>query len=255
MAGDIYKHIVTQKTIDRLREHRLFFERLGAPRFKVDDVLRFHARARMEPYSMLYDGLDLFSMGAFSYTKSALPLEAEMGRYSSIAEGVGVLGTNHPLDRVTTSNVTYTSRPANIAAALADAKAKPAEVPIPRQVIAPRIGHDVWIGGDVLLGHNVRIGNGSVVAARAVVTRDVPDYAVVAGVPARVIKMRFPPEIVARLQKVRWWRYSLVKLQKLGLGEPVEPFLDALERAIDDRRIRRWNPKPPRLLRILGSGG
>ena len=67
------------------------------------------------------------------------------------------------------------------------------------------IGNDVWIGYEAVIMAGVRIGDGAVIAARAVVTRDVPPYTIVGGVPARVIRRRFDADTVARLQEMRWW--------------------------------------------------
>lgn len=70
------------------------------------------------------------------------------------------------------------------------------------------IGSDVWIGEHSLIMDNVSIGNGAIVGARAVVTKDVPDYAVVVGNPSRVVKYRFKPEIIASLNRIAWWKWS-----------------------------------------------
>ncbi len=70
-----------------------------------------------------------------------------------------------------------------------------------------RIGNDVWIGAAALVLDGVTIGDGAVVAAGAVVTRDVPPYAIVAGNPARIIRHRLPPEIIAALLDIRWWEW------------------------------------------------
>lgn len=70
------------------------------------------------------------------------------------------------------------------------------------------IGHDVWIGHGVTILDGVYIGNGAVVAAGAVVTKDVPPYAVVAGVPARIIKYRFPEDIIPKVNKIKWWYWN-----------------------------------------------
>lgn len=74
------------------------------------------------------------------------------------------------------------------------------------------IGHDVWIGTEAMILPGRRIGHGAVVAARAVVARDVPDYAVVAGNPARVVRMRFPPTQVAALLEAAWWDWPLERI-------------------------------------------
>lgn len=71
------------------------------------------------------------------------------------------------------------------------------------------IGNDVWIADGVLVLSGVRIGDGAVVAAGAVVNKDVPPYAVVGGVPARIIRMRFPPDIVAALLRIAWWDWPV----------------------------------------------
>ena len=67
------------------------------------------------------------------------------------------------------------------------------------------IGNDVWIGYEAVVMAGVRIGDGAVIAARAVVTRDVPPYTIVGGVPAREIRRRFDADTVARLQELRWY--------------------------------------------------
>lgn len=71
------------------------------------------------------------------------------------------------------------------------------------------IGADVWIGAETLLPPGVRIGAGAVVAARSVVSRDVPDYAVMAGNPARVVRRRFDRETVAALLGIAWWDWPI----------------------------------------------
>ncbi|WP_395623685.1 CatB-related O-acetyltransferase [Sphingomonas daechungensis] len=68
-----------------------------------------------------------------------------------------------------------------------------------------QVGHDVWCGYKSVIMPGVKIGSGAIVAACAVVSRDVPPYAMVAGNPARVVKMRFEPHDVARLLQIAWW--------------------------------------------------
>lgn len=77
-----------------------------------------------------------------------------------------------------------------------------------------RIGNDVWIGYEAVVMSGVTIGDGAIVAARAVVTKDVPPYTIVGGVPARPIRKRFDDETIARLLAVRWWEWPLEKIQE-----------------------------------------
>jgi chloramphenicol O-acetyltransferase type B len=72
----------------------------------------------------------------------------------------------------------------------------------------PVIGSDVWIGTDVMILSGVNIGHGAVIAAKTVVTKDVPPYAIVAGNPGRIKKYRFEPEIIEELLKYPWWNLS-----------------------------------------------
>ncbi len=76
------------------------------------------------------------------------------------------------------------------------------------------VGHDVWIGYDALIMPGVRIGDGAIVAARAVVTTDVPAYAVVGGNPARIIKRRYAEAEVSELQRIAWWDWPLEKVTR-----------------------------------------
>lgn len=76
------------------------------------------------------------------------------------------------------------------------------------------IGNDVWIGCNSTILRGVKIGDGAIVAANALVNKDVPPYAIVGGVPARIIKYRFRPEEIDRLLKLRWWDWSIDKIRK-----------------------------------------
>lgn len=76
------------------------------------------------------------------------------------------------------------------------------------------IGNDVWIGFEALILAGVTIGDGAIIGARAVVTKDVPPYTIVGGVPAKPIRKRFDDATVARLLELRWWDWPAEKIQK-----------------------------------------
>lgn len=91
------------------------------------------------------------------------------------------------------------------------------------------VGNDVWFGYNTLIKGGVKIGNGAIIAANAFVVKDVPDYAIVAGNPGKVVKMRFDEATIQRLNKIAWWDWSPEKITKnLNLISNLD--IDALER-------------------------
>ncbi|MGW8281549.1 CatB-related O-acetyltransferase (plasmid) [Sphingomonas aurantiaca] len=144
-----------------------------------------------------------------------------MGAYCSVAEDAQVLlGGAHRVDWVTTYPFP------RIEPALAHLPGYPPPVE------AVTIGSDVWIGTRALILSGVTIGDGAVVAAGAVVTRDVAPYAVVGGVPARVIRHRFDPDTIARLQAVAWWHWDHDRVLRAAphlCSARIDTFLDLAE--------------------------
>lgn len=76
------------------------------------------------------------------------------------------------------------------------------------------IGNDVWIGYEAVILSGVTIGNGAIIGARAVVTKDVPPYTVVGGLPAKPIKKRFSNDVISKLEKICWWDWTIDKIKK-----------------------------------------
>lgn len=76
------------------------------------------------------------------------------------------------------------------------------------------IGNDVWIGYEAVIMSGVTIGDGAIIGTRALVTKDVPPYTIVGGVPARQIRKRFSEDIISSLLDVRWWEWSKEKIKK-----------------------------------------
>ena len=76
------------------------------------------------------------------------------------------------------------------------------------------IGNDVWIGYEAVVMAGVTIGNGAIIGARAVVTKDVPPYTIVGGVPAREIRRRFSDDVIARLLELKWWDWPAERIQR-----------------------------------------
>lgn len=90
------------------------------------------------------------------------------------------------------------------------------------------IGNDVWIGYEAIIMSGVTIGDGAIIGTRAVVTKDVPPYTIVGGVPAKVIRRRFDDDTVKRLQNLRWWDWEEEKIH-LNIGALMSGKLDEIK--------------------------
>ena len=149
-----------------------------------------------------------------------------IGKFCALARGVKFImnGANHKL----TGFSTY---PFGIFGQGWEAAVPaPADLPSRGDTV---VGNDVWIGYDALVMPGVRIGNGAIVAARAVVVKDVPAYAVVGGNPAKILKFRFPPETIAALEQIAWWNWPVENITR-HLKAIVSADLDALQAAAHD---------------------
>lgn len=128
-------------------------------------------------------------------------------------------------------------------------------VPTPQPHRSPvKIGNDVWIGADVTLKGGVKIGNGAIVASGSLVTKDVPPYTIVGGVPAKFIKSRFPEAIVKGLEISKWWDFELGDLyrEQLDFSDP-HMFLERLSKVESNLRLSRPESFSPLLYAFGGT--
>lgn len=138
------------------------------------------------------------TIGSFTYTGMNTYIGmSEIGKFCSISRSVDVGGVDHNYCSVTTFPDEKM---------LGKIMKKDWKVDTSEKII---IGNDVWIGQGVTIikKRGIRIGNGAVIGAGTLVTKDVPDYAIVVGTPARVIKYRFEPEVIEELIKIQWWDF------------------------------------------------
>jgi len=160
--------------------------------------------------------IEYTSLGDYSYLgPGCMIADAQIGRLSAIAAQVRIGAPNHPLDRPSQHRFTYCPEYYT-----ADAQRDHAFF---RQRRADRvaIGNDVWIGHAVIVMPGVRVGDGAVLAAGAVVTRDVTPYTIVGGVPARQIRERFNRKIAAQLSEIAWWNWPAAAIwQRLPEFQP-----------------------------------
>lgn len=151
-------------------------------------------------------------IGAYTYGRPKVRFAVSgsnlsIGRYCSIADGVEImLGGNHRTEWVTTYPFPALPRLWPESVGLDGSHVSRGDIVI---------GHDVWLGSQSLILSGVTIGHGAVVAARAVVTKDVPPYAIVAGNPARVVRYRMSEERIAALLRSEWWLLPEAEVRRL----------------------------------------
>lgn len=162
---------------------------------KVKGKCEFGKCARIDNYALLENT----SLGDYSYVGTDVRLNySTIGKFCSIGPGVYAgLGVHPTSTFVSTSNHFYSGDP------------ECSEIPYFKEYRETNIGHDVWIGARATLVDGVKIGDGAVIGAGAVVTKDVPPYAVAVGVPARVVKYRFSAEEITFLLDYKWWDKDL----------------------------------------------
>lgn len=185
-----------------------FIKNLFNPRISITALVSVNNK--IDPKSMIYRFCKVkgSSLGAYSYIGNNTILEnAHIGRYCSISDKCRIGMGSHTLNLLSTCSLfTEALNGTQYQWVKDDAHSAPS-LPVV-------IGNDVWIGYQSLILGGVKIGDGAVVAAGAVVVKDVPPYAVVGGVPAKVIKYRFPNDIIDKLEEIKWWDIPEEKLKK-----------------------------------------
>jgi virginiamycin A acetyltransferase len=152
----------------------------------------------------------LYSYGCFDRWR--VPPRTRIGRYCSFAKSARILNANHPYDALTTHPYLYEAKFGVVAADRIDYPWL-------------EIGDDVWIGHNATITPGCKaIGRGAIIGAGAVVTRNVPAYSVVAGVPAQVLRLRFDPETIAAIEASRWWELDKAALAALVARSPETVF-------------------------------
>jgi len=153
---------------------------------------------------LAHSALEYSSLGDFSYVGEYCTIaDAQIGRFVAIANHVRLGAPNHPMERASQHRITYcpeyyspnATRDHDFFAHRRD-----------ERVV---IGNDVWMGHGVIVLPGVTVGDGAVLAAGAVVTKDVAPYSIVGGVPAKLLRPRFTGSIANELQRIAWWDWPL----------------------------------------------
>jgi hypothetical protein len=146
-------------------------------------------------------------LGDYSYASNDCDIiYSKIGKFCSIAGHVRINPGNHPLWRAALHHFTYRSRSYDLH------PEDDHEFFNWRRAHPVVLGDDIWIGHGAILLPGVKIGTGAVVGAGAVVTKDVRPFIIVAGVPAKPLRRRVPPEVEAAFMRIRWWDWPHEKL-------------------------------------------
>ena len=196
--------------------------------------------------SQAADLRDPISIGAFTTVTTSNNFvkyiqNFSTGRYTSIAQGVKIALHEHPVNWLTTSAISYDKcglfgwARKFMGRELPGAKKYSNERPV-------KIGNDVWIGQGAFIKGGVTIGDGAIVAAHAVVVKDVPPYAIVGGVPAKIIRYRFDDEMIRELLALQWWNYDLTEVGELDWDD-VKGCIARIKKGLDSGKLQHYKPK------------
>ena len=168
--------------------------------------------------------IEYASLGDYSYLgENCEVADAVIGKFTAIANSVRIGAPNHPMGRPSQHRFTYC--PEYYEATATRDRDFFAERRSDRVIV----GNDCWIGHAAILLPGVTVGDGAVIAAGAVVSRSVPPYTIVGGVPARPIRQRFPDAVAESLRRIAWWDWpDEIIFERLGdfRSEAIEQFCE-----------------------------
>ncbi|MBL9136097.1 MAG: hypothetical protein JNK85_09525 [Verrucomicrobiales bacterium] len=181
--------------------------RVQITRSKIGDHVRLESDivvgdTAIDSQVTLQSGVQIWGgrIGSYSYVgRRSLLGPVQFGRFCSIGPNVVAACGDHPAQWISTAPVFF-SPGAQCGTTFCNHAAYD-------ELRPTSLGHDIWIGAGAVIRNGLTIGDGAIVGAQAVVVDHVPAYAIVAGVPARVIRYRFPTEYVDRLREVAWWEF------------------------------------------------
>jgi phosphonate metabolism protein (transferase hexapeptide repeat family) len=165
--------------------------------------------SRLGPWTVVGERCEVLASELLDYTYLVRDVEifnAEIGKFGNVASHVRINPTNHPMWRASLHHFTYRSR------SHFDGAEDDPEIHEWRLAHRVTIGPDVWIGHGAILLPGISVGTGAVVGAGAVVTKNVPDYTIVAGNPARLIRRRVPEDVAAAFKRIAWWDWPRAQI-------------------------------------------
>jgi acetyltransferase-like isoleucine patch superfamily enzyme len=220
-----------------LRDSGVFFATHNSDHLADDRMLQFDEWTKIESCCGILCGTYLPEIGTGSYSWSKITSELKIGRYCSLADRIELIGVRHPIESITTSSIQYDTQFSLCQYYEQKLGGKIGGVPNPQKWNVV-IENDVWIGSGVSIARGVTIHSGAIVAAKSVVVKDVPSYAIVGGNPAKIIKYRFSEDIVKGLLESEWWLVSPQELSHYDRSSP-DKFLAHFDKT---SHSSKWRP-------------
>lgn len=202
---------------------------------KISKAPKVHPTAKLREVALgswveIHEGVraEYSSIGDYSYLQEHVAVaDTSIGKFVAIAAMTRIGPPDHPMDRVSQHRFSY------VPEYYWPGETRDHAFFAARRAARCSIGNDVWIGHAVTVLSGISVGNGAVLAAGAVVTRDVAPYTIVAGVPARPVRRRFSEDIARRLERLAWWDWPDEAIQRANRDVrdlSAEAFLDKYER-------------------------
>ena len=214
---------ITNDSLTFLEENNIQTSFLPLNRIKVGEKITFKDDLKIEPYVGFHGSRTFCPIGFQSYSSSHMPINVEIGRYCSLSWQIDFPSFLHPINSLSTSPFTHDLSKQEPARALQNLKKDQnlmnvlSSNPQKPHVV---IQNDVWVGQHAVLMAGVVLQTGTIVASHSVVTKTFPPYSIIGGNPARLIRNRFPDDLIAGLLNSEWWAYSFTDFNHLAIDNP-----------------------------------